>query len=76
MSPRERTSARAAEGCQAAIDRAGCYIEAGADVIFGDASESLEEARRLAPLAERQRLVNKPLFDATERRDAVADAQP
>ena len=61
---------------KAAIDRAGRYIEAGADVIFGEAPESLEEARRLAPFAERQRLVDKPVSDAMARRYALADAQP
>ena len=61
---------------KAAIDRAGRDIEAGADVIFEEAPESLKEARRLAPLAEGQRLVDKPVSDAMERRYAVADAQP
>ena len=61
---------------KAAIDRVGRDIEAGADVIFGEAPESLEETRRLAPLAERQCLVGKPVSDAMERRYAVADAQP
>lgn len=139
-----RTDARAVEGFEAAIDRAGRYIEAGADVTFVEAPESLEEVQLipqrldapqlvnivvggktptldqttaiemgfslllyanvalqgaiqgmqkglasllergaideasglLATFAERQRLVDKPLFDAMERRFAVVDSQP
>ena len=139
-----RTDARAVEGFDAAIDRAGRYIEAGADVTFVEAPESLEEVQfipqrlgapqlvnivvggktptldqetaiemgfslllyanvalqgailgmqkglasllergaideasdLLATFAERQRLIEKPLFDAMERRYAVADPQP
>jgi len=38
-----RTDAHAAEGLQAAIDRALCYVEAGADMIFAEALTTLEE---------------------------------
>jgi 2-methylisocitrate lyase-like PEP mutase family enzyme len=38
-----RTDARAAEGLQAAIDRANAYLEAGADVGFVEAPQSREE---------------------------------
>ena len=61
---------------KAAIDRAGRYIEAGADVIFEEAPESLEDTRRIAPFAEREHLVGKPVSDAMARRYALADAQP
>jgi 2-methylisocitrate lyase-like PEP mutase family enzyme len=42
-----RTDARAVHGFQAAIDRAGKYIDAGADVTFVEAPESLDEIRRI-----------------------------
>jgi methylisocitrate lyase len=38
-----RTDSYAIEGLQAAIDRAGAYIEAGADGIFAEAMASLDE---------------------------------
>lgn len=38
-----RTDAVASEGLQAAIDRAGAYVEAGADMIFAEALYSLED---------------------------------
>ena len=135
-----RTDARAVKGFEAAIERAGRYIKAGADATFVEAPASVEKVRLvprrlhapqlisvvvggktptldqmtaiemgfsvllyanvalqgailgmqkglaslpereasglLAPFAERQRLADKPLFDAMERRYAVADAQP
>lgn len=37
-----RTDAVASEGLQAGIDRAGAYVEAGADMIFAEALDSLE----------------------------------
>jgi methylisocitrate lyase len=40
-----RTDAAASEGLQAAIDRAGAYVEAGADMIFAEALHALEEYR-------------------------------
>jgi methylisocitrate lyase len=40
-----RTDAVASEGLQAAIDRAGAYVEAGADMIFAEAICSLEDYR-------------------------------
>ena len=40
-----RTDAVASEGLQAAIDRAGAYVEAGADMIFAEALYSLEDYR-------------------------------
>src|SRR5690606_15274874 len=38
-----RTDAHAVEGQQAAIDRAGAYVEAGADMIFAEALNKLDE---------------------------------
>lgn len=43
-----RTDARAVEGLEASIDRAGKYVEAGADVIFSEALESREEFEAFA----------------------------
>lgn len=40
-----RTDARAVEGQQAAIDRAGRYVAAGADMIFAEALTELDEFR-------------------------------
>jgi methylisocitrate lyase len=40
-----RTDAVASEGLQAAIDRAGAYVEAGADMIFAEAVYALEDYR-------------------------------
>jgi len=38
-----RTDARAPEGLSAAVDRAHAYVEAGADILFVEALESLDE---------------------------------
>ncbi len=41
-----RTDAHAVEGQAAAIDRAAAYVEAGADMIFAEALQTLEEYRQ------------------------------
>ena len=43
-----RTDARSVEGLDAACDRARRYVEAGADAVFPEALESLEEFARFA----------------------------
>jgi 2-methylisocitrate lyase-like PEP mutase family enzyme len=43
-----RTDARYAEGIDAALRRAERFLEAGADVLFVESPESLEELRRIA----------------------------
>lgn len=43
-----RTDARAVEGLDAALERAHCYREAGADVLFVEGPESREELVRVA----------------------------
>lgn len=43
-----RTDARAVEGIAAAIDRAGRYLEAGADALFVEAPESEDEVEQVA----------------------------
>ena len=45
-----RTDARAVNGFDDAIDRARAYHEAGADVIFFEAPESVEELRRVGEI--------------------------
>ena len=42
-----RTDARATEGMDAALDRARAYAEAGADALFVEAPQSLDELRRI-----------------------------
>ena len=42
-----RTDARAVEGFSEAIDRAGAYKDAGADVLFVEAPQSLAEMRKI-----------------------------
>jgi 2-methylisocitrate lyase-like PEP mutase family enzyme len=65
-----RTDARAAHGFQAAIDRAGEWTEAGADVTFVEAPESLEEIKRIPALLRAPQVINMvpggktPLVDA------------
>ncbi|MFI4971861.1 MAG: isocitrate lyase/PEP mutase family protein [Candidatus Dormiibacterota bacterium] len=43
-----RTDARAVEGLDAAIERAAAYREAGADVLFIEAPQSVDEVRAIA----------------------------
>ncbi len=43
-----RTDARAVEGLEGALTRARAYSEAGADVLFVEAPQSVEEIRRIA----------------------------
>ena len=55
-----RTDAHAVEGQQAAIDRAGAYVAAGADMIFAEALVTLDEYRQFtdvvqAPVLARRR---------------------
>ena len=42
-----RTDARASEGLDAAIDRAHAYVDAGADLVFVEALESIDEFARV-----------------------------
>ncbi len=43
-----RTDARATDGIDAAVDRAGQFLEAGADIIFVEAPTSVDELRDIA----------------------------
>ena len=66
-----RTDARAVDGFQAAIDRAANWIDAGADVTFVEAPESLDEVQRIPALLRVPQIINvvpggkTPIVDAT-----------
>jgi 2-methylisocitrate lyase-like PEP mutase family enzyme len=53
-----RSDARAVEGLEAAIDRVNAYLEAGADVGFVEAPQSIEELRRVGLEVRGPALVN------------------
>jgi 2-methylisocitrate lyase-like PEP mutase family enzyme len=67
-----RTDARAVDGFQAAVDRASAYMEAGADITFVEAPETLDEMRRIPQLLAVPQIVNMvvggktPIVDASE----------
>jgi 2-methylisocitrate lyase-like PEP mutase family enzyme len=67
-----RTDARAVEGFQSAVDRASAYIEAGADVTFVEAPESVDEMRRIPKVLAVPQVVNMvvggktPIVDASQ----------
>jgi len=71
-----RTDAHASEGLQAAIDRAGRYVEAGADMIFAEALNKIEEyqafthAIQVPVLANITEFGKTPLFSVEELRGA------
>jgi methylisocitrate lyase len=70
-----RTDAVASEGLQAAIDRAGTYVEAGADMIFAEALSALEDYRGFTGkvgvpvLANLTEFGKTPLFTLQELRE-------
>jgi 2-methylisocitrate lyase-like PEP mutase family enzyme len=53
-----RTDARTTEGLEQALERAMLYAEAGADVLFVESPESLEEMRRITSTLSVPTLVN------------------
>ena len=53
-----RTDARAKYGFEAAIERAQRFSEAGADILFVEATESEEEVRKLVQLLDKPQLMN------------------
>jgi methylisocitrate lyase len=71
-----RTDALAVEGLQAAIDRAGACVEAGADMIFPEAITELAMYRRFAEAVKAPVLANitefgqTPLFTLAELKSA------
>ncbi|WP_109125006.1 methylisocitrate lyase [Dyella sp. C11] len=74
-----RTDAAAAEGIDAAIDRACAYVEAGADMIFPEAMKTLEDYRRFKAAVKVPILANltefgsTPFFTTDELRTANVD---
>lgn len=60
-----RTDARAVEGLNGAIERAGAYIEAGADMIFPEALESKDEFRQFAESVKVSLMANMTEFGKT-----------
>lgn len=53
-----RTDSRGPYGINEAIDRANLYAQAGADVVFVEAPQSLEEVRRIATQVQAPLLIN------------------
>ncbi|KWC55551.1 methylisocitrate lyase [Burkholderia ubonensis] len=74
-----RTDAAAAEGIDAAIERAVAYVEAGADMIFPEAMKTLDDYRRFKAAVKVPILANltefgsTPLFTLDELREANVD---
>ncbi|WP_175778704.1 methylisocitrate lyase [Burkholderia anthina] len=74
-----RTDAAAAEGIDAAIERAIAYVEAGADMIFPEAMKTLDDYRRFKAAVKVPILANltefgsTPLFTLDELREANVD---
>ena len=60
-----RTDARGVEGLEKAIERANMYVEAGADIIFPEALESLEEFKEFARRVKAPLLANMTEFGKT-----------
>lgn len=60
-----RTDAYAAEGLNAAIDRAQAYVDAGADMVFPEALQTLEEYQQFAQALQVPILANITEFGKT-----------
>lgn len=60
-----RTDARAVEGLDAAIERAGCYADLGSDVVFIEAPQSVDELARIAKAVPKPQLANMLVGGAT-----------
>jgi methylisocitrate lyase len=60
-----RTDAAAAEGIDAAIERAVAYVEAGADMIFPEAMKTLDDYRKFRAAVKVPILANLTEFGAT-----------
>ncbi|WP_036167923.1 methylisocitrate lyase [Noviluteimonas dokdonensis] len=74
-----RTDAAAVEGVESAIDRACAYVEAGADMIFPEAMNTLEDYKRFKAAVKVPILANltefgsTPFFTTDELRGANVD---
>jgi methylisocitrate lyase len=60
-----RTDAHAVEGQQASIDRAAAYVEAGADMIFAEALQTLDEYKQFTDVIKVPVLANLTEFGKT-----------
>jgi len=67
-----RTDACAVEGFEAAIDRASRYIEAGADMTFVEAPQTLEDLNAIPRLLPAPQMLNMVLGGKTPIVDAAA----
>jgi len=71
-----RTDAYSVEGLGRAIERAGCYVDAGVDMIFAEAMTTLDEYKRFTAevpvpvLANVTEFGKTPMFTTDELRDA------
>jgi 2-methylisocitrate lyase-like PEP mutase family enzyme len=65
-----RTDSRAVLGFDAAVERAQAFAEAGADILFVEATESLDEVRRLPTLLDKPQLINIVIGGKTPALDA------
>ena len=70
-----RTDARAIDGFDAAIERARQYAEAGADILFVEALENIDELRRLPRFVRTPLLMNMVIGGRTPIADANELAQ-
>lgn len=67
-----RTDSRAVEGFEAAVERCRAFEEAGADIIFLEAPESVDELRQMSSRIKAPQIVNlvvggkTPILDTTE----------
>ena len=65
-----RTDSRAVHGFDHAVERAQRFAEAGADVLFVEATESVDEVRRLPEVLDRPQLMNIVIGGKTPALDA------
>jgi 2-methylisocitrate lyase-like PEP mutase family enzyme len=70
-----RTDARAVEGFDSAIDRAGRYIEAGADITFVEAPQTPEEIRKIPKLLGVPQILNMVVGGKTPIIDRAVAAE-
>jgi 2-methylisocitrate lyase-like PEP mutase family enzyme len=70
-----RTDARSVEGFDAAIDRAGRYIEAGADMTFVEAPQTPEEIKKIPKLLGVPQILNMVVGGKTPITDQAAAAE-
>jgi 2-methylisocitrate lyase-like PEP mutase family enzyme len=70
-----RTDARAVEGFDSAVERAGRYIEAGADITFVEAPQTPEEISKIPKLLRVPQILNMVVGGKTPITDRAAAAE-